>query len=328
MDSAQGKSVDEPTSFTTFSSAQPGQAKPVLAFDLGGTKIAAAIVHQGCIVEQQTMPTDTSADPDEWVRSMAQLARPWSGQYSLAGAAVTGRIEAGLWSALNPLTLNLPDKYPLPEQLRVALGCQVMAVNDAQAATWGEYRFGAGISYETTTISDLVFITVSTGIGAGIVLGGRLILGHAGLAGSIGQIPYGNQGDPWENHAAGRWFAQAAASKGLARPGGRVEAAEVFAAAARGDQVAETLIRQSAREVARLCENLQATLDPAVIVLGGGIGLAHGYLERVSQYINTTRPCTDVHLIPAVLGSDAGLIGVADLALREFMHDQQTEDKP
>ena len=102
------------------------------------------------------------------MRSRRGLAAAWRGRFDRVGAAVTGIVADGRWHALNAGILPVPAGFPIVEALSTRLGCPVLAINDAQAAAWGEYRFGAGAG------RDIVFLTVSTGIGGGIVLGGRL----------------------------------------------------------------------------------------------------------------------------------------------------------
>ena len=92
--------------------------------------------------------------------------------FETAAVAVTGAVKGGRWSSLNPGVLAIPRDFPLVEELSHRLGVNVIAMNDAQAAAWGEFRLGAGKD------RDMVFLTISTGIGGGIVMGGRLITGR------------------------------------------------------------------------------------------------------------------------------------------------------
>ena len=168
-------------------------------------------------------------------------------------------------------------------------------------------RPGASIASARGRGGDIVFITVSTGIGGGIVAGGRLL---GGLAGSFGQLRAPTDGAaPFEDRASGRWMAEAAASAG--HP---AEAPEIFAQARAGARWAEELVAGSARRVALLCRDIQMTLDPDVIVVGGGIGLAPGYLDRVQVALAGLPAELAPRLLPARLGVRAGILGVADLA--------------
>lgn len=276
--------------------------KPVLGIDLGGTKMLAALVEDGKAIVDVTIPTARDSDPDVWIAAIERATADWKGRYSRAGIAVTGVVNDGLWSALNPATLNVPPDYPLVQRLEAAFGVPVLAANDAQAAAWAEYRFGAGRR------EDLVFLTISTGIGGGIVIGGRPLLG---LAGHFGLLRSASQGaSPIEDEVSGRWIAAQAGRLGYA-----MEAPGVFAAAKAGEDWAHPIIAQSARRVALLCHDIHLMLDPKRIVIGGGIGLAEGYLDLVEQQLPQARTRLRPVLAAARLGRHAGVIGVADLAL-------------
>ncbi len=163
------------------SAAKP--SSPVLAFDIGGTKTLAALVRGREIVERRVMATPVPVGGEQWIEAITSLASGWHGRYQRAAIAVTGRVDGEGWSSLNPGTLAIPQDYPLGRKIGAVLGVPVEVVNDAQAAAWGEYRFGAARR------RDMVFLTISSGIGGGIVLNGRLLRGARGIAGSLGQVP-------------------------------------------------------------------------------------------------------------------------------------------
>ncbi len=268
-----------------------------LAIDIGGTKTLLGLVRDGEIVATHRMATDIAAGPDALIDTVAEVAARWSGGYDVIGAAVTGIIREGEWRALNASTLALHGSYPLAVALAGRLGRPARCVNDAQAAAWGEHVAGAGAG------RDMAFLTVSTGIGGGIVREGRLL---EGLAGSFGQF-VDESGARVEDRAAGRWIAREAAA--LGHP---ATAEAVFAAAS--EPWAETLIAASAGRVAALCRNVQLAVDPEIIVIGGGIGLAPGYLDRVRSALADADPIVRPRVAPAALGGDAGIVGVAALA--------------
>ncbi len=280
------------------------QAEPILSIDLGGTKLLAALVSGGVILEQAETPTDRSGGPDDWLGQIATLTRPWQGRFARAGMAVTGLVKDGFWQSLNPTTLNLAAPFALQSKTEALLNVPVTLRNDAQAATWGEYEYGAGQG------RDMVFLTISTGIGGGVVVGGKLLLGRGGLAGSFGQIlPLTDgAGGRIEDDASGQFIAKEAA-----RLGHPADARAVFAAKA---DWAAALIATSAVRVARLCQNIQLMFDPEIIVIGGGIGLAPGYLAQVERGVAALSPLLRPALVHAALGKDAGVIGVAALAAR------------
>jgi N-acetylmannosamine-6-phosphate 2-epimerase/N-acetylmannosamine kinase len=249
-----------------------------------------------------TIATDRAHGPDSWIAAIAERTRDWRGQYAGIAAAVTGLVTGGSWSALNPATLGIPDDYPLVDRLAAAFDVPAFAANDAQAAAWGEYRYGAGGN------EDTVFLTISTGIGGGVVLGGRPLLGLAGHFGLL-RSPSADRVSPFENEVSGRWIAAEAL-----RVGHAVDAQGVFAAAMEGAPWAIAIVTASAAKVALLCQDLQLAFDPRRIVVGGGIGLAPGYLDRVRDLLPASRPRLRPTVVSAKLGIHAGLIGVADLA--------------
>jgi N-acetylmannosamine-6-phosphate 2-epimerase / N-acetylmannosamine kinase len=149
-------------------------AHPVLAIDIGGTKTSMALVADATILDLRSIKTRRSESADVWIAAIQESVTPWSGRYAAAGLALTGGIRDGRWHALNPATLPIPSGFPIVDRMSKALGVRVTALNDGQAAVWGEYRHGAGAG------SDLVYLTVSTGIGGGIVLDGKLRTGRGG----------------------------------------------------------------------------------------------------------------------------------------------------
>lgn len=275
--------------------------KAMLAIDIGGTKIIAARVAGNRVLDEVTVPTPRDAGPDAWIAAVADASKAWLPDCTRVGIAVTGLIDNGVWSALNPATLGIPQNYPLVRKLEEAFGLPVFAANDAQAAAWGEHRFGAGRN------ENCAFLTISTGIGGGLVLNGKPLLGLAGHFGLL-RLP-SLDANPLEDDVSGRWFAAEAR-----RAGHQAEAPAVFAAAAEGADWALDIIDRSARRVALLCRDIQLIFDPARIVVGGGIGLAEGFLDRVRSNIPAEPARLRPEIVAAQLGRHAGVIGVADLA--------------
>lgn len=274
-----------------------------LAIDLGGTKTLAALVCGREIISSLTLPTDRDAGPDAWLSAVRRAVDPWQPlEAGTIGLAVTGIIRRGLWKALNGNTLPIPDDFPLIEAAeRLFPSNRIVAVNDAQAAAWGEYRHGAGRGAE-----NMAFLTVSTGIGGGIVLDGKL---RQGLAGHFGQTGAAFGAAPLENAASGRWIARHAAEAGRA-----ADAKVVFAAADAGERWASSIVRESALRVAGLCRDIKLMLDVERIVIGGGIGLAPGFMTAVHEFAAEAAPHLRTEIVPAALGTTAGAIGVAALA--------------
>jgi N-acetylmannosamine-6-phosphate 2-epimerase / N-acetylmannosamine kinase len=273
----------------------------VLALDIGGTKMLAALVRGNTVLDTHKMPTPRDGDPRQWLEALFAAISSWQGQYATVGAAVTGIIDDGHWSALNRNTLDIPDRFPLEETIKQLSGMPALAANDAQAAAWGEHRLGAGQN------EDMVFLTISTGIGGGIVVNGKLMLG---LAGHFGQFRVADDvPGTLEDQVSGHWIASQATEH---RPG--ATAREVFETAAAGNAWAKNIIKASARQTAQLCRNIHLALDPPRIVIGGGIGLAPTYLDTVRQALEGLPPRLAPKIHAAALGESAGVVGIADLA--------------
>lgn len=310
-----GSAITRPEHITRWfmgaMAAETAVAQPVLAIDIGGSKTAVALVRGNRVIARRQVPTRPADGVEVWLQSVTDLALDWRGQYVGVAAAVTGLVREGRWFAANPATLPIPAGFDLASRLKGLFSSPVMAVNDAQAAAWGEYRFGAGHGH------DLLFLTISSGIGGGIVSGGQLLHGSSGLAGHVGQMPIPTsrmQYRPLEEVASG--FAIAAAAR---KAGHEADARAVFAAAAAGESWAEGIIDGSVNHLAAYLSGLQAVIDPQVIVIGGGVGLAPGYLSRLEKALSRFPTCLRPSLTQALLGADAGLFGAADLLSRQTM---------
>jgi N-acetylmannosamine-6-phosphate 2-epimerase / N-acetylmannosamine kinase len=294
----------------TAGPAARGAGRPVLAVDLGGTKTLIALVSGGAIVASERVATPKEQGPEAWLDAIADEAADWRERFAAAAVAVTGLVKDGRWWSLNPAVLPIPPGFPLVDELSRRLGVPVTAMNDAQAAAWGEFRHGAGHGCDT------VFLTVSTGIGGGIVLGGRLLTGRGGLGGHVGQMLVGVSGETarFEDVASGGALRREALAAGH-----DVDSEAIFLAAAAGEPWAERLIEASADRLALGLRSLQMLVDPDCFVIGGGVGLAPGYLDRVREHLSVLPDELRPELRPAALGANAGLIGVTDFSQSQLL---------
>ncbi len=285
------------------------QQDTALGVDIGGTKTLAGLVAEGHVLARDLRPTARDAGADDWMAATAGLAQNWPGRFGCAGVAVTGVVADGLWSPLNPGILNVPPGFPLVARLEQLLGVPVLAVNDAQAAAWGEFRHGAGRG-----TSSLVFATVSTGLGGGVIVDGKLVVGRRGVAGSLGQLaPRAPDAVRMEDTLSGQWMAWQAAADGH-----DLDAAGVLAAADAREDWAEHIVGQSVERLSTLLADLHYLLDPDRIIIGGGLGLRPTYLDRLRARVAATRTHAAIDIVPAALGADAGIVGAADLAAARF----------
>ncbi|MGV4200911.1 N-acetylmannosamine kinase [Citrobacter murliniae] len=286
-----------------------------LAIDIGGTKLAAALVDSDLqIRDRRELPTPASKTPDALRAALKALVEPLQTQATHVAIASTGIIRDGVLLAINPLNLGGLVHFPLVQTLNDLTGLPTMAVNDAQAAAWAEYRALAD------EISDMAFITVSTGVGGGVVSNGKLLTGSGGLAGHLGHTladPHGplcgcGRVGCVEAIASGRGIA-AAARDDLAG----CDAKTIFARAAQRHEQAMRLVEHSAAVVARLIADVKATTDCQCVVIGGSVGLAEGYLALVESYLAQAPLAYHVKLQAAHYRHDAGLLGAALLAQGE-----------
>ena len=229
-------------------------------------------------------------------------------------------------------------EFPLRERIQSAVGIPTLVENDANAAAWGEFRFGAGRGS-----SDMLLVTVGTGIGGGIVSGGRLFRGAYGFAGEIGHIIVepggplcgcGNQGC-WEQVASGRALGRLGREAAAEHPQSvlselvdgdpsRVTGFIVTTAAQRSDPIAIEIMSKVGRRLGEGIAGLVNILDPDLVVVGGGVIDAGELLLEPArrafvEAVEGPEHRPNVPLVPAVMGNDAGAVGAAELAWRELV---------
>lgn len=287
-----------------------------LAIDIGGTKLAAALIGaDGQIRDRRELPTPASQTPQALRDALSALVSPLQAHAQRVAIASTGIIRDGSLLALNPHNLGGLLHFPLVKTLEQLTNLPTIAINDAQAAAWAEYQALDG------DITDMVFITVSTGVGGGVVSGGKLRTGPGGLAGHIGHTladPHGpvcgcGRTGCVEAIASGRGIAAAAQGSWLVRM------RKLFSRAGQGDEQAQQLIHRSARTLARLIADIKATTDCQCVVVGGSVGLAEGYLALVETYLAQEPAAFHVDLLAAHYRHDTGLLGAALLAQGEIL---------
>ena len=288
------------------------------AVDLGGTKTAAARIEAGEIVARLQTPTQGAAPPEAHLAAMANLLNQlgWQPGRPLA-VAVAGRIGTdGLWSAVNPGTLAQVAGFDLAGALTQRFGGG-FAVNDAAAATWAEAHLGAGQGLDRPA-----YVTVSTGVGGGLMLEGRLLRSPEGLAGHLGFMSArpmtgsdavaceSGRGVTVESQASGRAIARLATAAGQEGCDARM----VLDAARQGAVWAERIIDHSAATIARMAGDLRAALGIEAVILGGGVGLAPGYDQRVAAHLAAEPILFRPTLLRAALGADSALYGALGLS--------------
>jgi glucokinase len=282
----------------------------VLAVDLGGTKTAIARVDEhGDVRDRLTLPAARTLDA-----TAAQIigAAGAAGPCDAVGVIVPGIYNPKTGGAWCP-NLWGRDEVPLRRMLAERLALDVFIDSDRAGYVLGEAWLGAA-----SGLRDALFVAVGTGIGVGILAGGRVVRGAGGIAGAAGWFALSP--DWKETYAAvGCWEAEAA-GPAVARRAGLSDAAAVAAAARSGDPRALAALDHAARFTAMGIANLISAFDPEAVVLGGGLMVGAGDLlldriraevSRWAQPIASSRCRIEL----TRLGADAGLLGAARLAL-------------
>lgn len=282
----------------------------VLAVDLGGTKTSIALVDRsGRIFGKQKLPaTPAFAASVEQIGSRYDELK--ANSVAAVGVIVPGIYDPGTGHAWTP-NLWGKDFHALRDKLEQRLRAPVAIGSDRVASALAEQWLGAACG-----LRHVVFVTVGTGIGVGIVSDGRPLEGAHGIAGAAGWMLVGG---PWkpEYSACGGWESEAA-GPALARRAGRETAEAAVAAARAGDARALKALGQTADYLAMGIAALIATFDPEIVVLGGGVMQASDLMfEQIRRNaLEWTQPVAAqyVQIEITALGEDAGLLGAARLA--------------
>lgn len=290
----------------------------MVAIDLGGTKVSfAAIDANGAVLARAKRPSHEGGAAvgfDALVASATDVVRAaglgWKGVRA-AGLVVPGIYDPATGRAWAP-NLWGRDEVPLREALSPRLPVPLVIDSDRSGYVLGEAWQGAARGAK-----DVVFLAVGTGIGAGILSGGRLVRGHGGIAGAVGWFAL----DPRWREDYGRLgsFEAEAAGPALARRLGGASAEEIAEAARRGDPAARRVVDETVEWLAMGTANLISALDPQVVVLGGGLMQAADlFLEPLRRAVRRWAQPIAVErcrIEPSRLGEDAALFGAARLAL-------------
>ncbi|HEY6319549.1 MAG TPA: ROK family protein, partial [Acidimicrobiia bacterium] len=277
--------------------------------DLGGTNMrAAAVDATGAILERAVAPTPRrAATLDPFLTFVEDFAARHDVEHAVV--ALPGRVDHQRGLLLH--APNLPDGWaPLLTRatLEGALGRPVALANDADVAAVGEARFGAGRGH-----GDIVYLTISTGVGAGILVGGRLLLprysgGEVGHSVVEGALAAAGEDGTVEGLGSGTAINRAARAAGLDAVG-----PDIVRLVQAGDPVAAQVWDDAMFAVALGVVNLAHLVAPTVVVIGGGVGrngeLVHAPIRAALEHLGPAGPRAEV--VGAELGDDSGLIGAA-----------------
>lgn len=310
-----------------------------IGIDLGGTNLKLALVDRdGRVLDKRQATVNPAQPPEPTLSDMVRLGEDLLAAGSFTRSALVG-VGIGTPGPLSPSkgriiqSANLPlwRDVPVRDKLADAFGCPAVLENDGNAAAFGEFWAGGG-----NDADDLVMLTLGTGIGGGVVLGGKVLHGQFENAAELGhtivirdglECPCGQRGC-LEQYASASSVARRVEAAILSGerssitdlPGDErpITSQHVAHAAREGDQLCRRIWDEVCHYLAIACVNIQHTFNPGSVVLGGGLSEAGDFLlENVTRHFDTLR--WRVHddfpkIVLARLGYDAGVIGAAGLA--------------
>lgn len=292
----------------------------VASVDLGGTKVRVALCNlSGAVVTEVSEPTCQAggeAVVDQIARIVVETAKQNGIPSENIRVAVVGvpgvlDVESGNIN-LAPNIAGI-DEIDFPSLLHARLGIEVLVENDVNLAALGEHW----MTHQGDK-DDLVFLSIGTGIGAGIVIGGQLVRGASGAAGEIGFIPFGEDPTDPESLKIGaleRVTATSAIVSGyVARTGKRKSVPEIFDAYLAGDDAAAKVLQTTAGYIARAIGAVASVIDPACVVIGGSIGSREELIRLIESEIAKCFPRA-ISVEASVLGNHAALAGGTSVAL-------------
>ena len=310
---------------------QDGSAQHVLGLDIGGTKLAAGVVDTSGRVHSFAVASTLAAEgPESGLERLFALGRSAVEESGIAWPAIVAvGIGAGgpLDAAGGVLTAppHLPGwlDVPLTNLAETALGLPAALENDATAAAAGEHRFGAGAGTR-----HMVYLTISTGVGGGIVIDGRLYRGASGNGGELGHVTVDYRGRPCrgcgrrgclEAYVSGTSIAERAREAGM---DGAV-AADVAVAARAGNPVARAVWAETVDALACGLTSIVNLFEPELVVLGGGVvsGTGEQLLGPVRTRVlagSMSPAAAGVKIVEAGLGERVGVVGAAAIAIERI----------
>jgi glucokinase len=308
----------------------------LVGIDIGGTKIAIALADlDGGLLARRRIPTRPELGPnvafDNICLSVQEMASELDSRVTAIGVGCPGPLDVAYGLVLSPANLRTWNRFPIVENLHTHFGVRIVFDNDANAAALGECIYGAGRGF-----ANVFYVTISTGIGGGIVLSGELYHGVANGAGELGHSivkPDGircNCGSIGclETICSGTHIARRVKEcidsgrptllRDLVEDAGEPSAKTLIDAVRQNDHAACDLWDETCRYLALGLGNVITILAPDVLIIGGGISAAGDLLldplrELVPTFVSMVPPeC--INIIPAALGEDSGLCGAVALA--------------
>jgi len=313
-----------------------GPDAPVVGVDLGATKVVSGTVSaDGTVVRHSGRFVHANDGPDGVIRTVARCVRAVVGDPApdglRMGIAVAAQVDPHTGTVAYAPNLAWRD-VPLGRRLSEGIGARVAVINDARAATLGEWKFGAGVG-----VADLFCLSLGTGVGGSAVVGGRLLEGDRHAIGEVGHITIVGNGRPChcpnvgclEAYVGGWGIAERAqeavradplaGAALVARAGGvpSITAETVFRTYRAGDPLSGRLVRETERFLADGAVSITNAFNPAMLVVTGGLvaGMPE-FVEVIASAVRTRcqPPAAGTRVVLSQLGENASLIGAAEFA--------------
>ena len=310
-----------------------------IGIDIGGTKIAGALVDEnGSIVREMRVPTPAN-DVTALTSAVAEIINELASGCEVVGAgiAAAGFIDADQSHIVYAPNLSWRNE-PFKANLEKLISLPVLLENDANAAGWAEYRYGAGVGTK-----HMVMLTIGTGVGGAVIADSRMLRGGFGIAGELGHIrlvPNGKlcgcgQHGCLESYGSGSALLKSAKElvasgdpKGarlaqLERAAGQLSGTEVYQAIQERDPGALELLSELGSWIGQAIGSLVAVLDPEIVVIGGGVSAAGDLLlnpmrEAYLEHLPARGFRPELKIVAAEFVNDAGVVGAADLVRQAY----------
>ncbi|RIY35089.1 ROK family protein [Psittacicella gerlachiana] len=282
----------------------------VLAIDIGGTKVATAIIDNNLNIEKRLQfESRNDHTPTIFEEFFTDIISHYDAkEYDAIAIGTAGIVNKGIYTCLTKTSIGELDGLEFIDLFkRISGGKPVVALNDAQAATYAEYC--------TAQLSNMCFVTVSTGVGGGFILNDDILLGEDCRAGHIGHMLIKTSSPVaqiWgdyakvEDMASGR--AIAAATKDWDKP---LTTAEVFEGQANGDQRCDAIVKAAAEAIAQMVANIVISYDIQDFFLGGSVSYYTNFIDQVQELVNSMPDQYHARLHRAAHGQDSVLVGSA-----------------
>ena len=297
-------------------------ARAVLGLDIGGTKIAAGVVAaDGSVQGFVSAPTEADRGPEDGVERLLELGRRAVAESGVAWDAIDavgigcgGPLDSANGVLIAPLHLHGWRDVHVTELATAAYGRPAVLDNDAVAACAGEHRYGAGRGAR-----NMVYLTISTGVGGGVVIGGALHRGRSGNGGELGHVTVDWRGRRCrgcgrrgclEAYCSGTSIAERAQEAGMHG----ATAADVAQAARAGNTVAARLWDETCEALACGITSIVNLFEPEIVVLGGGVTRTDEQLAPVRERVSEQVIGDPVQVVEAELGDAVGVVGAAAVA--------------